>query len=61
MSDSVNFHAFPRCREEALAMLFLQNQDLSGLTPTQIQEEFWKAYNEINRDYKERRDYFKKL
>ena len=28
---------------------------------TQIQEEFWKAYNEINRDYKERRDYFKKL
>lgn len=37
---------FPTNVEE-LAMLFLQNQDLSGLTPEQLADKYWDVYYRI--------------
>ena len=45
MSESVK--TFPSDESEALAFLYIQNQDLSGLTPPQIYDEYRKAYKEI--------------
>ena len=36
MPDQVTLNTFPDSKYEALAMLYLQNQDLSGLTPAEI-------------------------
>lgn len=55
MSDSITEIKFPS-RAEILALIYVQNQDLSGKTPTEINEMFHKAYNEIRRDSKNRRD-----
>lgn len=49
MSDS--FMTFPSNETQAIAMLYVQSQDLSGLTPTQIYDKYRKAYEEI-RKYK---------
>lgn len=42
-----NFKTFPSSRTEALAMLYLQNQDLSGKSPKEIQEMFVSACKEM--------------
>ncbi len=42
-----SFKTFPSSRTEALAMLYLQNQDLSGKSPKEIQEMFLIAYKEM--------------
>ena len=36
MPTSDSLYTFPSNQQEALAMLYLQNQDLSGLTPAQL-------------------------
>lgn len=33
MSENVILNAFPKTKSEALTMLYLQNQDLSNITP----------------------------
>lgn len=50
MSDS-----FPPGKRSALTMLYLQNQDLSGLTPSQLLDKYDDVYDEINNHYKEKR------
>ncbi len=62
MSD-IDLNTFPKNRSEALAMLYLQSQDLSDKTPTQIHEMYWDAIFEIRKDYKHKCDvgYFKEL
>lgn len=52
---------FPATRHETLALIYLQNQDLTGKTPKQINEIYWKAFNEIERDTRERLGYLKSL
>lgn len=47
MSDTVNLRTFPKSEIEALALLYVQNQDLSGLTPEQIYEKYNDAYTRI--------------
>lgn len=42
-----SFKTFPSDRNEALAMLYLQNQDLSGKSPKEIQEMFLSACKEM--------------
>ena len=32
---------------EGLTMLFLQNQDLSGLTPAQLADRYWDVFYKI--------------
>ncbi len=38
MTDTIKLQTFPATRFEALAILYLQNQDLSGKTPEEIME-----------------------
>ena len=54
MSDASN-SAFPSDRSEALAMLYLQNQDLKGKTPEEIQTMYFEAYYAILRDHRSKR------
>jgi len=44
----VTFHL---TKEEALAMLFLQNQDLSNLTPEELAKKYDDTKNKINKAY----------
>lgn len=47
MSENTELRAFPKDEFEALAMLYLQNQDLSGCTPTYIYDKYLEALYEI--------------
>ena len=46
MSDKTSF---PTNKSEALTMLYLQNQDLSGLTPEEIFYKYQDAYKKIHK------------
>lgn len=60
MSGEISRSYFPKNREEALAMLYLQNQDLKDKSPEEIQTMYFEAYYAIKRDfsYKLRTDWF---
>jgi len=47
---SEKFNVFPSTKSQALAMLYLQHQDLKGKTPTEIYSMYLDAHDEI---YKE--------
>ncbi len=47
MSDSVNLSTFPRNEDEALALLYTQNQDLKGKSVQEIAEIYYNAYFEF--------------
>lgn len=53
MADQVTLNTFPDSKYEALAMLYLQNQDLSGLTPAEILDKFDYAYDQLRLHGKE--------
>ena len=53
MSDTV-FKAFPDNEIEALAMLWLQNQDLSSATPEELLDKYQHAYDKI-KEHKEQK------
>lgn len=58
MQEKIYFHTFPAGECEALAMLYIQNQDLSGITPEELLEKYQEAYSRIcahNKVCKERR------
>lgn len=42
--------SYPRNKEEALTMLYLQNQDLSKLSPEEILDKYMETYRKI-REY----------
>jgi hypothetical protein len=43
MSNDVNLNTFPSNRTEALTMLYLQNQDLSEKSPSEIVELYFSV------------------
>ncbi len=53
---SSNFTAFPSDRRSALAILYLQNQDLSGKTPEEIAHMYNDAYGRIDSAFDAMRD-----
>lgn len=53
MSDKVNLSTFPSSRVSALAMLYLQNQDLSNVTPEEIVDKYNEAYARIKARFRE--------
>lgn len=55
MSD-VSLSSFPASLEEAIAFLYVQNQDLTGKTPAEIYTIYQCAYYEVKRDRKEKRE-----
>lgn len=54
MGEQTVLHTFPSSRREALAMLYLENQDLKGKTPEEIQSLYFGAYEALKKDDKER-------
>lgn len=55
MDESITLNTFPSSSTEALALLYVQNQNLSKITPTELLELYWKTYYEILNESKERR------
>ena len=53
MADIV-LKTFPGNETEALAMLWIQNQDLSNATPEELLDKYQDAYDKI-RDHKKRK------
>lgn len=47
MSSNINLSSFPGDRIQGLAMLYTQNQDLKGKTPSEIAKIYVSAYHEI--------------
>lgn len=45
-----DFTVFPRNNAEALTMLYLEQLDISDLSPTELAEKYFKVYSEI-REY----------
>ena len=45
--DDVILNSFPRNEAEALAMLYVQQQNLSGLTPEAVLAMYQRAYKKI--------------
>ena len=54
MADT-NLSSFPDNKYEALAMLYIQCQDLSGLTPEQLFDMYQETYDKIRAYEKETR------
>ncbi|MGE7840516.1 hypothetical protein ACQKNX_06960 [Lysinibacillus sp. NPDC093712] len=52
MSD-VNLSTFPSNKNAALTMLYLEKQDISNLTPSQLVDKYDEVYNEITQRMKE--------
>lgn len=54
---------FPSTLEEALALLYVKNQDLSRKTPAEILDLYYEAYTEIMHDriIKYREGFFKNM
>lgn len=51
MSET-NLKTFPKNKYDALTMLFLQNQDLSNLTPEELVKRYEEVYNDISKSFK---------
>lgn len=51
MNDKVDLDTFPGNATEALAMLYVQNQDLHGVSPEQLQTMYYEAYFAIRKEY----------
>lgn len=47
MDREISLYTFPDSKEEALTMLYLQNQDLSGKTPEDLIELYYVTYDKI--------------
>lgn len=52
MADSVELRAFPSDKYEALAMAYLNAQDLSRHTPEQIVQEYAEALSKVKAEFK---------
>ena len=55
MSSETVLSAFPDNEFEALAMLYVENQDLSGLTPEQLLDMYDDAYEKIREHHRQKR------
>lgn len=51
MSDSRKPNYFPSNKIEALAMLYLKNQDLSDISPELLVDRYEDAYRRINQRF----------
>lgn len=54
MSD-VSLSTFPKNKETALTMLYLESQDLSNLSPADLACKYNEVYEEISKYFKENR------
>lgn len=60
MSNEVKLNTFPDNELEAIAMLYVQNQDLSGKSPEELLVMYYEAYDKMrlySREHPEQRRY----
>lgn len=55
MATDVTLSSFPSNLTEALTMLYLQNQDLTGKTPEELLGMYWETYEKLKEDGQKRR------
>lgn len=53
MANDMRLSMFPANECEALALLYIQKQDISGLSPEEIYDKYKNAYDEIKARKKE--------
>jgi hypothetical protein len=53
MSDKVELNTFPARKTEALAMLYLQKQDLAGISPSELVDKYEEVLDEIKERFRE--------
>lgn len=58
MSKDVSFSTFPSDKYSALALLYTQNQDLSGLSAEEIVDLYDDAYQSIRRHSNDKKPSF---
>lgn len=51
MKDSVTLNSFPSTRVDALTMLYLQNQDISKMTPEELAETYSDVFLKIKSSF----------
>ena len=54
--DDVILHSFPSNECEALALLYVQNQDLSNVSPEELWDKYQDAYEKIREHKKKNRN-----
>ncbi|WP_028273665.1 hypothetical protein [Atopococcus tabaci] len=54
MANDINLNTFPGSSLEALTMLYLENQDLSDLSPTELTRKYFEVYHEIQTAFRNR-------
>ena len=52
----IKLDTFPSSETEALALLYVQNLDLSDLSPEEIYDKYYDAYQKIREHRKAKRD-----
>lgn len=52
MAD-VNLSTFPKNKESALTMLYLESQDISNISPAELARKYNEVYEEISKYFKE--------
>lgn len=52
MADEINLSTFPPNRVKALTMLYLERQDLSGITPSELVKKYLEVEEEITQSFK---------
>ena len=60
MGNDINLRAFPSNKDEALTMLYLQNQDLSNKSPEELTEMYCTTLEKIKEQSREIRNRSKK-
>lgn len=55
MATDVTLSSFPSNLTEALTMLYLKNQDLTGKTPEELLGMYWETYEKLKEDGQKRR------
>lgn len=52
MSDKLNLDIFPSSKIEALAILYLQKQDLSEISPEELAEKYEETVSKIRASFR---------
>ncbi|NLK28119.1 MAG: hypothetical protein GX306_07220 [Clostridiales bacterium] len=53
MSETINLNTFPSGKASALTMLYLEKQDLSGISPEELAEKYTEIYERIDKRLKD--------
>lgn len=56
MSDSINLSTFPSNKIDALTLLYLEQQNLSDLTPEELVDKYIEVHNKILDKFKTSRN-----